>query len=155
MNMNVETLVKDVQGAVEPIVAKGQKVVLASFETLKSVNVIVVDGVQTLVQTQFDATKDLFNAVQISFEKARTDGLKAVAADPIAYLPEGKDRVVSAYNDTLATLSKTGEELVKTLKDGYDTISAKLNGAKVHTTTRVRKTVRKAGARARKTARAA
>jgi hypothetical protein len=152
--MNVETLVNDVKGRVEPIVAKGQGVVLAGFETIKTANGIVIEGVQTLVQTQFDATKDLFAAAQISFEKAKSDGLKAVVADPIAYLPEGKDRIVSAYNDTVTTLTKTGDELVKTLKDGFETISAKLNGEAV-VVAKARKTTRKAGSRARKAVRAA
>lgn len=151
--MNVETLVNDVKVKVEPIVAKGQKVVLASFETLKSVNGIVFEGVQTLVQTQFEVTKDLFAAAQDSFEKATTDGLKAVVADPIAYLPESKDRVLSAYNDTVATLSKTGDELVTALKEGFDTISSKLNGAQP--VAKAKKAVRKAGSRARKAVRAA
>lgn len=154
-SMNVETLVTDVKDRVEPIVAKSQDVVIAGFETLKTANGIVVEGVQILVQTQVEAGKDLFGLAQASFEKARTDGLMAVAQNPIAYLPEGRERVLSAYSDSLTVVSKTGDELVKTFKDGYETISAKLNGAPAAAKRKATRTVKKAGARARKTGRAA
>jgi hypothetical protein len=150
--MNFETLMKDVQKQVEPIVEQGQElleqgqeVVLAGFETLKTANGIVVDGVQTLVKTQVEAGKDLFEAAQTSFEKAMTDGIKAVAADPISYLPEGKERVVSAYNDSIVVVTKTGDKLAKTFKSGYKTISAKINGKPVPAK---RKTTRRAAATA-------
>lgn len=156
--MNFETLVKDVQKQVEPIVeqgqellAQGQDVVLAGFETLKTANSIVLDGVQTLVKTQFEAGKDLFEAAQTSFEQALADGIKAVAADPISYLPEGKERVISAYNDSLTVVTKTSDKLAKTFKSGYVTISAKISGEPLPAKrkaparkTAARKTVRKA-----------
>lgn len=147
--MNVETIVNDVKGRVEPIIeqgqeilTQGQEVVLAGFETLKSANAIVIEGVQMVVQTQVEAGKDLFASTQVSLEKAKTDGIKAVAANPVAYLPEGKERVISAYNDTVAVVSKTGDELVKTFKQGYTTISAKIAGEPV--VKKVRKTAKKA-----------
>lgn len=156
--MNFETLVKDVQKQVEPIIeqgqellAQGQDVVLAGFETLKTANGIVVSGVQTLVKTHVEAGKDLIEAAQTSFEKAKADGIKAVAADPISYLPEGKERVISAYNDTVTVVTKTSDKLAKTFKSGYSTISAKIAGEPVPAR-------KKAAARkpaARKTARAA
>jgi len=156
--MNFESLVKDVQKQVEPIVeqgqellAQGQEVVLAGFDTLKTANSIVVNGVQTLVKTHVEAGKDLIEAAQISFEKARTDGLKAVAADPISYLPEGKERVISAYNDTVTVVTKTGDKLAKTFKTGYVTISAKITGEPLPVKRKA--PARKAGAR--KTAKAA
>ena len=126
--MDVETIVNDVKGRVEPIVAKGQEVVEAGFETLKSANAIIVEGVQTLVKTNVEAGKDLFAAAQTSFEKAKTDGLKTVAANPVAYLPEGKDVVVAAYNDTISLVSKTSDELVAALKEGFDSINATISG---------------------------
>lgn len=154
--MNVETIVNDVKGRVEPILeqgqeilAQGQEVVLAGFETLKSANAIVVEGVQMIVQTQVEAGKDLFAEAQTSFEKAKTDGIKAVAANPVAYLPEGKDRVISAYNDTVAVVAKTGDELAKTLKSGYATITAKISGEPV-VVKKVRSTAKKAAGKAKK-----
>ncbi|HUP91727.1 MAG TPA: phasin family protein [Solimonas sp.] len=141
----------DVKGRVEPIVAKGQEVVLASFETLKAANGIVVEGVTTLVQTQVEAGKDLFELAQTSFEKARADGLKAVAADPIAYLPDSKERVISAYNDSVAVFTKTGDELFKTFKQGY----AKIAAEAAPTVAKAKKTVKKTASKARKTIKAA
>lgn len=146
--MNVETIVNDVKGTVEPIITKGQDVVIVGFETLKTANGIVVDGVTTLVQTQVEAGKDLFAAAQVSFEKVKADGIKAVAADPIAYLPESKERVISAYNDSLTVVVDTSEKLAKTFKKGYTTINAKIAGKPA----RARKpAAKKAAPRARKT----
>ena len=157
--MNVETIVADVKDRVEPILEQGQEileqgqeVVLAGFETLKSANAIVVEGVQTLVKTHVEAGKDLFAVAQTSFEKARTDGIKAVAANPVAYLPESKERVLSAYNDSVAVVSKTGDELAKTFKQGFETISAKISGEPV--VKKVKRTAKKAGATARKAVKA-
>lgn len=159
--MNFETIVKDVQDRVEPILEQGQEILansqaaaLAGFETLKTANGIVVDGVQTLVKTHVEAGKDLFGLAQTSFEKAKTDGIKAVAADPIAYLPEGKDRVISAYNDTVTVVTKTSDKLAKTFTKGYETVSAKLAGEAV-AVKKARSTAKKAGATVKKTVRAA
>jgi hypothetical protein len=154
--MNVDTIVSDVKGRVEPIVTKGQEVLTVSFDTLKQANGIVVDGVQSLVKTQVEAGKDLFGAVQTSFEKAKTDGIKAVATSPVEYLPEGREVVVAAYNDSVAIVTKSSEELVKVVKQGYENVSAKLSGkttvsAEVSAAKKtVKKTVKKAGAAAKK-----
>lgn len=148
--MNVETIVNDVKGAVEPYVAKGQDVVTLSFETLKQSSSIVVEGVQDLVKTNVDASKSLFNAAQSSFEKVRADGIKAVVAKPIEYLPEGKEVIVSAYKDSLTIVTKAGEELVSVVKKGYDDVSAKLMGS-----TTVSGEVTKAKAKVKKVARKA
>lgn len=156
--MGVETIVNDVKGAVEPYVAKGQDVVTLSFETLKQANTIVVDGVQELLKTNVGAGKDLFAAAQTSFEKAKVDGIKAVAAKPIEYVPAGKDVVVAAYKDSLTIVTKAGEELVGVVKKGYEDVAAKLTGSttvsgevkKAKST--ARKTVKKAGAAAKKAA---
>ena len=129
--MTVQTIVNDVKGRVEPLVAKGQEVVTVSVDALLKANDVVVDGVQTVVKTQIEAGKDLFATLQTSFEKAKSAGLKAVAAAPIDYLPDGRERVVSAYNDTVTTVSKTSGEVVKIVKKGYASVSAKLSGATV------------------------
>ena len=152
--MNVESIVSDVKGKVEPIVAKGQEAVQVGFETLKTANGIVVEGVQTLVKTNVEAGKDLFAAAQTSFEKAKADGIKTVAANPVAYLPEGKDRVISAYNDTVTLVSKTSDELVKTLKQGFDGINAAITGEAV-VVTKAKTTAKKVAAKAKKTVKAA
>lgn len=151
--MNVETIVSDVKGAVEPYVAKGQDVVTLSFETLKQANVIVVEGVQGLVKTNVGAGKDLFSAAQTSFEKVRADGIKAVAAKPVEYLPAGKDVVLAAYKESLTIVTKTGEELFGVVKKGYGDVSAKLSGSSpvvVKAKTAAKKTVKKVAKAAKK-----
>lgn len=152
--MNVETLVSDVKTRADVVVTRGQEVIEAGVDTLKAANAIIVDGVQTLVQTQVAAGKELIELAQASFEKARTDGVKAVAANPIAYLPEGKDTFVGAYNDSVKTVSKTGDKLAKTFTNGFETMTAKLNGQKpaAKAAKATKKAVRKTAAKARKTA---
>ncbi|HEX4872228.1 MAG TPA: phasin family protein [Nevskiaceae bacterium] len=148
--MNVETLVADVKTRVEPIVAKGQEIATVSLDALKQTTTVLVDGVQTVVKTQIDAGKDLFAAVQTSFEKAKTDGLKAVAAAPIEYLPAGRERVISAYNDTVATVTKTGEQVVQVVRKGFEEVSAKFTGVTVEVVPAAapaKKTAKKASAK--------
>ncbi len=143
--MDVQTIVNDVKGRVEPYVAKGQEVVTLSVDTLKKANGIVAEGVQTLVKTQVGASKDLFAAVQTSFDKAKTAGIKAVAASPIEYLPEGRELVISAYNDTVTLVSKTSGEVAKVVKAGFESVSASFGGsAKPAAKKAPRKTARKA-----------
>jgi hypothetical protein len=148
--MGVETIVNDVNGAVEPYVVKGQDVVTLSFETLKQANTVVVEGMQELFKTNVDAGKDLFAAAQTSFEKARTDGLKAIASKPIEYIPDGRDVVIAAYKDSFSIVTKTGEELLSVVKKGYEDVAAKLSGS-----TTVSGEVKKAKSTVRKTAKKA
>lgn len=148
--MGVESIVSDVKGAVEPYVAKGQDVVTLSFETFKHANTVVVEGVQGLFKTNVVAGKDLFAAAQTSLEKARIDGIKAVATKPIEYLPDGRELVIAAYKDSFSIVTKTGEELFGVVKKGYEGVAAKLNGGTTVSAevkkvkTAARKTVRKA-----------
>jgi hypothetical protein len=147
--VNVETLVNDVKARADVVVTRGQQVLEAGVDTIKAANAIFVDGVQTLFQTQVAAGKELIDLAQASFEKARTDGLKAVASNPVAYLPEGKETVVAAYNDSVETVSKAGDKLAKTFKGGYSSITARLNGTKPAART-AKKSTRKTTAKARK-----
>ena len=159
--MGVETIVNDVKGAVEPYVVKGQDVVTLSLETFKQANTVVVEGVQELFKTNVDAGKDLFSAAQTSLEKARTDGLKAVASKPIEYIADGRTVVVSAYKESYSIVTKTGEQLVSVVRKGYEDISATLSGSAPVVVTaqkvkgKARKTVKKAAASAKKAAAAA
>jgi hypothetical protein len=152
--MNVETIVSDVKARAEVVAAKGQEVVETSFETLKAANAIVVEGMTSLLQTNVAAGKDLFAATQTSLNKAKVDGIKAVAANPVAYLPEGKDRVIAAYNESVAVVTKTSDELVKTLKHGYEEIAAKLAAEEAATGVAVapKKTAKKGTAKKKKAA---
>lgn len=149
--MSVETIVNDVKARADVVVSRGQEVVEVSLETLKAVNAIVVEGVQNLVETNVAVGKELVGLVQGSLEKAKVDGIKAVAANPVAYLPEGKDSVVSAYTDSLAVVTKAGDQLAKTFKQGFDTISAKIQG-EAPVVAKAKKTVKKAAVSAKKTA---
>lgn len=116
--MNFQTVVSDVKTRVDALTAQGQEIAKALPGTFKQANEILVSGVQTLVKTETTTAKDLLETVKAGLEKARTDGLKAVVADPVSYLPE-KDKFVSAFNDTVELVSKTGDELYQTLKSGF------------------------------------
>ena len=160
--MNVENLVNDVKGRVEPIVTRSQDVVFSGFEVLKSANGIVVDGVTSVYRANYEAGKSLFGAAQTSFQKVKVDGIKAVASNPVAYLPESKDVLLGAYNQSRDVVVKVGDDLVKTMKQGVETISAKIKGeavvvAKARTTAKkatrtATKTVKKTTAKAQKAA---
>lgn len=152
--MNVETIVSDVKTRADVVVTRGQEVVEAGLETLKAANAIVVESVQTLVETNVTVTKELLGLAQASFEKVKADGIKAVAANPVAYLPEGKGVVVSAYTDSLSVVTKAGGDLAKTFKQGFEVITAKAQGQSA-VVVKAKKTVKKATTKARKTVKAA
>ncbi|WP_028080472.1 phasin family protein [Solimonas soli] len=152
--MSVETIVNDVKSRADVVVTRGQEVLGAGVETLKAANTIVVEGVQELVQTNVAAGKELSTLVQASVSKAKTDGIKAVAANPVAYLPEGKATVVGAYTESVKIVTKTGDELAKTLKSGVETITAKIQG-EAPVVAKAKKTVTKTASKAKKAAKKA
>ena len=125
--MTVQTVVTDVKGRIEKLAVQGQEVATISFDTLKSANGIVVETVQTLVKTNGDSAVALFDEAKLSFGKATKDGIQAVIANPIAYLPSTSP-AVSAFNDSVKTLIETRGELVKTFEGGYSNIKATITG---------------------------
>lgn len=154
--MSFETIVNDVKTRADVVVTRGQEAVEVGVETLKAANTIVVEGVQALVETNVSAGKELASLVQASLEKVKADGIKAVAANPVAYLPEGKATVVGAYTESVKLVSKTGDELAKTLKTGVEGIAAKIQGEKVVAKAKktVRKVAKKAATKAKKAVKA-
>lgn len=143
--MNFEKAVNEVKGRLETVGERGQGVAKVSIKTIKAANDVVLTGVQGLVETHTEAAKDLYSAGKQSLDKAVADGLLAVVKAPIEYLPEGRETIVDAFNDTVTVVTKTGEKLVKVVKTGYGDVVATVNG----------KPVRKARKPARKTARKA
>ena len=131
-----ETVTKDAQDLAETIGERSQGVAKVSLKHIKAANEIVVEGVQDIVTAQTAAAKDLFNAGKHSFDKAVSAGLVAVAKAPVEYLPEGRDTLVGAFNETVDTLTKTGEKLVKVAKAGYQDVTLTIQGkplkAKAH-----------------------
>ena len=125
--MNFQSVVEDVKGRVETISGHGQKVAEISIDSLKQVGDVVVGGYKSLVTENTTAAKEIYSAAVSSFEKAKTDGLKAIAADPISYLP-ATDTLVAPFSQTVTVVSRTGEELYKVVKTGVETIQAQLTG---------------------------
>jgi len=145
--MTFEKAVKEVQGRLETVGERSQDVAKVSLKTLKAANQIVIAGVQDIVTAQAAAAKDLYAASKQSFDKAVAAGLVAVVKSPIEYLPEGKDTIVGAINETVETITKTGEKLVKVAKNGYEGVAASLQGKRTARAT-ARKSVRKTAATA-------
>lgn len=139
--MNFEKAVNEVKGRIETVGEQAQDVAKVSFETLKAANDVVISGVQGLVETHTEAAKDLYTAGKQSFDKAVAAGLLAVVTNPIEYLPEGRETIVDAFNDTVTVFTKTGEKLVKVVKSGYEDVAASFNGKPVR---KIKKTARKA-----------
>ncbi|WP_295680680.1 hypothetical protein [uncultured Nevskia sp.] len=154
--MNLQSVVEDVKGRVESISGQGQKVAEISIDSLKQAGDVVVGGYKSLVSENTTAAKEIYSAAVSSFEKAKTDGLKAVAADPISYLP-ATGTLTAPFSQTVTVVSRTGEELYKVVKTGVETIQAQLTGkspivAKVSkaaksTTKKATATVKKAAAK--------
>ncbi len=155
--MNFEKTVNEVKDRLETVGEHAQDVAKLSLETLKAANDVVIAAVQTLVKTHTEAAKDLYASGKNNLDKAFSAGLLAVATNPIEYLPDGRDTIVDAFNDTVETFTKTGEKLVKVVKSGYEDVAATFTGkpvrkAKSAARKTVRKTVRKASAAVQATA---
>lgn len=129
--MNIEKAVKEVQDRLELVGERSQGVAKVSVKTLKAANEIVVEGVQGVVAVQTAAAKDLYTAGKQSFDKAVAAGLVAVAKSPVEFLPEGRETIVGAFNDTVETVTKTGEKLAKVAKTGYADIAASIQGKQI------------------------
>ncbi len=125
--MDVQSLITEVTGRAEKFAAQGQEVATIGFDTLKTANSIVVESANTIAKTNADAATALFSGAKVSFEKATKDGVQAVIANPVAYIP-ATTPAVEAFNVTVQTLLDTKGELVKTFEGGYSTIVATLNG---------------------------
>jgi hypothetical protein len=93
----------------------------------KAVGVVTKNG-QTLANTEIGAAKNVFAAAKASFDKARTDGVRKIANNPQAYVPNGRDQIVSAYKDTIDLLVQTGNELTSVVTSGYKSVLGKLSG---------------------------
>jgi len=129
--MNIEKAVKEVQDRLELVGERSQDVAKVSLKTLKAANEIVVEGVQGVVAVQTAAAKDLYTAGKQSFDKAVAAGLVAVVKAPVEYLPEGRETIVGAFNETVETVTKTGEKLAKVAKSGYEGIAASIQGKQI------------------------
>lgn len=154
--MNLQSVVEEVKGRVETISGQGQKVAEISIDSLKQAGEVVVGGYKSLVSDNTAAAKEIYSAAVSSFEKAKTDGLKAIAADPISYLP-ATGTLTAPFSQTVTVVSRTGEELYKVVKTGVETIQAQLTGkttvAKVAKA--AKSTTKKAASTVKKAAKAA
>ncbi|MBL6750418.1 MAG: hypothetical protein ISP90_07835 [Nevskia sp.] len=139
--MSLQNIVEDVKVRVGSLTAHSQKVAQISLDTIKHANGIVADKFQVLVKTETTAAKDLLSSARSALDKAKADGLRAVAAAPVGYLPP-REKFVTVFNRTASVLGDTGDELYKTFKLGFATIQGELNGTPV--------SPRKAAAAARK-----
>jgi len=146
--MNIEKAVNEVKDRLETVGEQAQDLAKVSLNTLKAANEIVVEGVQDLVTLQTAAAKDLYTVSKQSIDKAVAAGLVAVVKAPIEYLPDGRETIVGAFNESVETFAKTGEKLVKVVKTGYKQAAATITGKPVRKATHARKTARKATASA-------
>lgn len=153
--MNLQTVVEDVKGRVELLSTHGQKVAEISIGSLKQAGEIVAGTFQTLVSDNTSAAKEIYSAALTGFEKAKADGLKAIATKPVSYLPT-TDLVVGPFQNTVTVVSKSGDKLYRVAKTSLTTIQAQLSGkpAAVDKAVKTARTgARKAGTSAKKTAR--
>lgn len=145
--MNLQTVVDDVKCRVEGFTNQSQKVAQVSMSTLKQANEVVTGNVRSMLKGNTNVAWDLFTSTRSGFEKARADGVKAVVTDPVSYLP-AHDKVLSAFKDNRKIVAKTGDDLMKLVKEGFSA----LNGEIEDVAPAVKKSVSKARSTARKTA---
>jgi hypothetical protein len=164
--MNFESVVNDAKIRFEDVSARAQGVAEVSVETFKKANDIVVPAFQSIVKKNTDVAKSFIENGKASFGKVRTDGLKAVAANPVEYLPAGRDQFASVLSDSVEVTTKASGELLEVLKSAYEAALARINGqapvvakakkqvkkATASTKTAATKTVKRAKATGRKTA---
>lgn len=124
--MELQTVINDVKGKAETYADQAQNVIKTSVDVVKQANGIVVGSVQTLAKTESAAAKDLYEAAVASFEKAKKAGVKAVANEPMAYVPAGRDRVTTAYTDSVKVVTKARTDLEKVFDKGFDSIQVTL-----------------------------
>jgi hypothetical protein len=151
--MSLQNVVEDVKTRVGSLTAQGQKVAQISLDTIKQANGIVVDKFNELVKTETVVAKDLLETAKLGLDKAKTDGIKAVASAPISYLPPA-DKFKSAFSDTVTIISSTGDALYQTFKSGIGSIQSEFK-PEVKVAKPVKAAAKKARAAAKKAAAAA
>ena len=124
--MEIQSVINDVKGKAESYAGQAQNVFKHGVDTVKAANDIVVKNVQKLAEAESATAKDLYSVTVESFNKARTDGVKAVTSNPEAYVPAGRDHIVSAYETGVTTFTKTRDELSKVFTKGFDHIQVEL-----------------------------
>ncbi|WP_353156712.1 hypothetical protein [Salinisphaera shabanensis] len=126
--MKIQEIVSDVRNRVGTAGRNYQDAFKAYFDAQrKAVGVVTKNG-QTLANTEIGAAKNIFAAAKSSFDKARTDGVRKIANNPQAYVPNGRDQIVSAYKDTIDLLVQTTNELSNVVTSGYKSVIGKLSG---------------------------
>jgi hypothetical protein len=128
--MSLQNIVEDVKIRVGSFTTHGQKVAQISLDTLKHANGIVAHKIHTLVKTETTAAKALLSSARSGLDKAKADGLRAVATAPVGYLPP-REKFLTPFNQTVTLLGDTGDELYQTFKVGLATIQGELNGKPV------------------------
>lgn len=126
--MNFETVVQDVKGRLDTVGSQAQDAAKHGVETFKASSDLVINSVQGLVKTHTGVAKELAENGKASFDKAVKDGLVAVAKNPADYVPAGRDKLVGAFNETVSTVSATGEKLAKVIKTGVNDITVVIKG---------------------------
>ncbi|MCK5769370.1 hypothetical protein [Algiphilus sp.] len=126
--MNFETVVNDVKTRVEDVSNRAQGVAELSLDTVRKANDIVVPTFQNIFDKQSGAARELFESGKTSVTRVRNDGLKAVAANPIEYLPAGRTVVVDAFSASVDLTAKAGTELAEVLRKAYEDALARING---------------------------
>lgn len=126
--MKIQEIVSDVRSRVETAGKNYQGAFKAYMDAQRKAFGVVVNNGQTLANTEIGAAKNVFAAARASFDKARGDGMRKVANNPQAYVPNGRDQIVSAYKDTIDLLVRTGNELTDVVSTGYKSVLGRLSG---------------------------
>lgn len=148
--MSIQTMVNGVKGRVDGLACQGQNALSHSIRSFREGGEIVRDGLQNLIEGHTQALRDIVDSTKSGFDRARSDGLRAVVSSPVRYLPP-KDGFIDLFAGTADVFSRTGDRLIKTVTGGLAGVKAGRRGE----TPAVRKVVKskaRTGAGKKKTA---
>lgn len=126
--MAIQDFFNDVKTRVDNVQKPYREAFKAYVQAQRKVLDVVSSSAQNLAKTEGNAARDVFAAARASFDKARKDGVRQVASQPQAYVPEGRDRLMDAYKATIELLRKTGNDLGDVVTKGYKDVVNKLTG---------------------------
>lgn len=128
--MEMQTLVNEFKGRIERVGVQTQDAYKSYVDARKKAYGVVSSNVQTLVRTETDTMLGLYGAASERFSAARKESIKSVIFVPVDILPEGRERLISAYREARSHFVKTRDELLSIALKGFEDIRGSFAEAK-------------------------
>lgn len=148
--MEMQTLVNEFKGRLERVSSQTQDAYKSYRDARKEAYKVLSSNVQTLAKAETDTVLSFYGSASERFNAARKESVKSVIFVPVDILPEGRERLVSAYREARGHFVKTREELSKILRKGFDGIRGSFVEAKAESKIVATKSANQAKAEAKK-----